>query len=142
MSEFDKYIVQGEADKKAKANAWQTAIGLQDVDGLKTSEYLIKTAVQHIDGDITISQVKDMLDDYYQVRGNREDIEKERTDEADKVSARITEMLLEKTFSFTPDFLLSIIYYYMFKYAVGIKTTLLFSLRGQKIILQAIFRQN
>ena len=108
MSEFDKYIVQGEPDKKAKANAWQTAIGLQDVDGLKTSEYLIKTAVQHIEGDITISQVKDMLDDYYQVRGNREDIEKERTDEADKVSARITEMLLEKTFSFTPDFLLRI----------------------------------
>lgn len=49
-----------------------------------------------------------MLDDYYQVLGNREDIEKERTDEADKVSARITEMLLEKTFSFTPDFLLRI----------------------------------
>ena len=46
MSEFDKYIVQGEPDKKAKANAWQTAIGLQDVDGLKPSEYLIKTAVQ------------------------------------------------------------------------------------------------
>ena len=62
MSEFDKYIVQGEPDKKAKANAWQTAIGLQDVDGLKTSEYLIKTAVQHIEGDITISQVKDMLE--------------------------------------------------------------------------------
>ena len=49
MSEFDKYIVQGEPDKKAKANAWQTAIGLQDVDGLKTSEYLLKTAVQHIE---------------------------------------------------------------------------------------------
>ena len=62
MSEFDKYIVQGEPDKKAKANAWQTAIGLQDVDGLKPSEYLIKTAVQHIEGDITIDQVKDMLD--------------------------------------------------------------------------------
>lgn len=75
---------------------------------MNTSEYLIKTAVQHIQGDITISQVKDMLDDYYQVLGNREDIEKERTDEADKVSARITEMLLEKTFSFTPDFLLRI----------------------------------
>ena len=48
MSEFDKYIVQGEPSKKAKANAWQTAIGLQDVDGLKPSEYLIKAAVQHI----------------------------------------------------------------------------------------------
>ena len=68
MSEFDKYIVQGEPDKRAKANAWQTAIGLQDVDGLKPSEYLIKTAVQHIEGDITIDQVKDMLDTYYEQR--------------------------------------------------------------------------
>ena len=56
MSEFDKYIVQGEPSKKAKASAWQTAIGLQDVDGLKPSEYLIKAAVQHIEGDITIDQ--------------------------------------------------------------------------------------
>ena len=68
MSEFDKYIVQGEPDKRAKANAWQTAIGLQDVDGLKPSEYFIKTAVQHIEGDITIDQVKDMLDTYYEQR--------------------------------------------------------------------------
>ena len=68
MSEFDKYIVQGEPDKRAKANAWQTAIGLQDVDGLKPSEYLIKTAVQHIEGDITIVQVKDMLGTYYEQR--------------------------------------------------------------------------
>ena len=71
MSEFDKYIVQGEPDKRAKANAWQTAIGLQDVDGLKPSEYLIKTAVQHIEGDITIDQVKDMLDTYYETKGTR-----------------------------------------------------------------------
>ena len=68
MSEFDKYIVQGEPDKRAKANAWQTAIGLQDVDGLKPSEYIIKTAVQHIAGDITIDQVKDMLGTYYEQR--------------------------------------------------------------------------
>ncbi len=51
---------------KAKASAWQTAIGLQDVDGLKPSEYLIQTAVKHIEGDITIDQVKDLLDSYYQ----------------------------------------------------------------------------
>ena len=44
MSEFDKYIVQGEPDKKAKANAWQTAIGLQDVDGLNVSDFLIQLA--------------------------------------------------------------------------------------------------
>ena len=108
MSEFDKYIVQGEPDKKAKANSWQTAIGLQDVDGLKPSEYLIKTAVQHIEGDITIDQVKDMLDTYYQTKDVREHLDDERTEEADKVSARITEILSEQSFSFTPDYLLRI----------------------------------
>ena len=108
MSEFDKYIVQGEPDKKAKANAWQTAIGLQDVDGLKPSEYLIKTAVQHIEGDITIDQVKDMLDTYYETKDVREHLDNERTEEADKVSARITEILSEQSFSFTPDYLIRI----------------------------------
>ena len=108
MSEFDKYIVQGEPSKKAKASAWQTAIGLQDVDGLKPSEYLIKAAVQHIEGDITIDQVKDMLDTYYQTKDSREHLDDERTEEADKVSARITEILSEQSFSFTPDYLLRI----------------------------------
>ncbi|WP_300726353.1 Fic family protein [uncultured Bacteroides sp.] len=108
MSEFDKYIVQGEPDKQEKAKAWQTAIGLQDVDGLKPSEYLIKTAMQHIEGDLTIGQVKDMLDSYYQTKGVRENLENERTEEADKVSARITEILSEQSFSFTPDYYLRI----------------------------------
>ena len=108
MSEFDKYIVQGEPGKKAKASAWQTAIGLQDVDGLKPSEYLIKAAVQHIEGDITIDQVKDMLDTYYLTKDSREQLDDERTEEADKVSARITEILSEQSFSFTPDYLLRI----------------------------------
>lgn len=41
MSEFDEYIVHGEPGQKEKADAWQTAIGLQDVDGLKVSDCLI-----------------------------------------------------------------------------------------------------
>ena len=54
MSEFDEYIRQGEPGRKEKAAAWQTAIGLQDVDGLKPSAYLIDAAKKHIEGDITI----------------------------------------------------------------------------------------
>ena len=57
MTEFDKYIRQGEPDQKEKAAAWQVAIGLQDVDGLKPSEYLIQTAQQHIEGEISIDEV-------------------------------------------------------------------------------------
>ena len=47
MSEFDEYIRQGEPGRKEKAAAWQTAIGLQDVDGLKPSTYLIEVAKKH-----------------------------------------------------------------------------------------------
>ena len=108
MTEFDKYIRQGEPDQKEKAAAWQIAIGLQDVDGLKPSEYLIQTAQQHIEGDISIDEVKHLIDTYYQSKSSRGEMEDERTEEADKVSARITELLSEKTFSFTPDYLLYI----------------------------------
>ena len=102
MSSFEEYIRQGEPGRSAKAAAWQTAIGLQDVDGLKPSEYLVQTAKRHIEGDVTIQEVKGLIDTYYKSRAGRLSVEEERTEEADKVSARITEILQEQTFSFTP----------------------------------------
>jgi fido (protein-threonine AMPylation protein) len=102
MSDFDEYIRQGEPGRSAKAAAWQTAIGLQDVDGLKPSAYLVDTAKRHIEGDITIDQVKGLIDTYYKSRQGRLSTEEERTEEADKVSARITGLLQEDTFSFGP----------------------------------------
>ena len=102
MSEFDEYIRQGEPGAKVKAQAWQTAIGLQDVDGLKPSAYLLDTAKRHIEGDITIEQVKGLIDTYYKSKEGRLLSEKERTEEADKVSARITELLEEDTFACSP----------------------------------------
>ena len=98
MTDFDKYIRQGEPDRREKAQVWQTAIGLQDVDGLKPSEYLFRTAGRHIEGDITIDEVKHLIDSYYRTRKNRLETENTRTEEADKVSARITEMLSERSF--------------------------------------------
>lgn len=105
MSEFDEYIRQGEPGRKEKAEAWQTAIGLQDVDGLKPSPYLIDTARKHIEGDITIDDVKERLDSYYKSKAARMEVEGERTEEADKVSARIQEILTGNTFSFRPEYL-------------------------------------
>jgi len=107
MKNFDEYIIQGEPSQKEKAQIWQTAIGLQDVDGLKVSDYLIETARENIEDKITISEVKYRIDNYYKQSENRETIEN-RTDEADKVSANIAEILSEKTFSFSPAELLSI----------------------------------
>ena len=102
MHDFEEYIRQGEPDKKEKGIIWQTAIGLQQVDGLKPSAYLIETANLNIEGDITFDEVKNRIDSYYKAQASKPTATDNRTEEADKVSARIAEMLSEKTFSFTP----------------------------------------
>ena len=101
MNDFEEYIRQSESHKREKGYAWQTAIGLQAVDGLKPSEYLKEKARQHIEGDITIDEVKQLVDSYYKSKVARSSSE-DRTEEADKVSARITEILSENTFTFSP----------------------------------------
>ena len=101
MNDFEEYIRQSEPHKREKGYAWQTAIGLQAVDGLKPSEYLEEKARQHIEGDITIDEVKQLVDSYYKSKVARSSSE-DRTEEADKVSARITEILSENTFTFSP----------------------------------------
>ena len=101
MNDFEEYIRQSEPHKREKGYAWQTAIGLQAVDGLKHSEYLKEKARQHIEGDITIDEVKQLVDSYYKSKVTRSSSE-DRTEEADKVSARITEILSENTFTFSP----------------------------------------
>ena len=98
LDEFEEYIKQGEPEQKEKSIIWKTAIGLQDVDGLKPSKYLIETAKSNIEGDITIEEANEIIESYYKSDDNRKDIEK-RTEEADKVSARIARILSEKTFS-------------------------------------------
>lgn len=42
--ELEEYIKQGEPGQIEKSEAWQTAIGLQAIDGLQTSAYLLDTA--------------------------------------------------------------------------------------------------
>lgn len=107
MSDFDRYIRQGEPAQAEKARIWQTAIGLQDVDGLKPSQYLRETAQRHIEGDITIDDVRSLIDSYYKSKTSREQVE-HGTEEADKVSAAITAILSENSFTFSPEYLISI----------------------------------
>lgn len=106
MENFDEYIRQGEPAKAEKAKAWKTAIGLQQVDGLKPSDYLRATARQNIEGDITIEEVKQRIDSYYQQHPITD--AQNRTEEADKVSAHIAEVLGEQSFTFSPIEYLSI----------------------------------
>jgi fido (protein-threonine AMPylation protein) len=100
MDNFEEYLRQGEPDKAEKAKDWKIAIGLQKVDGLKPSDYLLETAKKNIEGDITIEEVKQRIDSYYKQQPIKND--ENRTEEADKVSARITEILSEKTFTLSP----------------------------------------
>ena len=103
---FKEYIKQTEPDKREKGYAWHTAIGLQAVDGLKPSKYLIDTAIKNIEGDISIDEAQKLLNAYYE-ENPRADIE-DRTEEADKVAVRIAKILSEKAFSFTPNEYISI----------------------------------
>lgn len=96
---FKEYFVQEEPNKCEKGYAWSTAIGLQAVDGLKPSQYLVNTAIQNIEGAISIEEAQKLLDNYY--LENPKPNEEERTEEADKVSLRIAKLLSEKAFSFT-----------------------------------------
>ena len=105
--DFDEYIRQSEPGKQQKGYIWQTAIGLQDVDGLKPSEYLIETAKMNIDGDITLEEATDLIHSYYKSKTARLDVEN-RTEEADKVSARIAQILSEDAFVFSPNQLIAI----------------------------------
>ena len=99
--ELEEYIKQGEPDQIEKSETWQTAIGLQVVDGLKTSAYLLDTAKEHIEGKISIDEAQKRIQSYYEQRTDRTEVEN-NTKEADIVSARIAKLLGEKAFQFSP----------------------------------------
>ncbi|MEG0143918.1 MAG: antitoxin VbhA family protein, partial [Akkermansia sp.] len=65
-NDFDEYLRQSEPHQRERAESWKTAIGLQAVDGLKPSEYLVETAKRHIEGDISMEEVRHLIDSYYQ----------------------------------------------------------------------------
>ena len=103
---FKEYMKESEPDKAGKSYVWSTAIGLQAVDGLKTSEYLLHTAIQNIEGNVTLEEAQHLIDSYYEERPDSQD--SQRTEEADKVSARIAAILSEQAFSFSPNEYISI----------------------------------
>ena len=104
---FKKYLKESEPDKASKGYAWSTAIGLQAVDGLRPSRYLIDTAIQNIEGKITLKEAQNLINSYYEERPVHVSAD-ERTEEADKVSSRIAEILSENAFSFSPNEYISI----------------------------------
>jgi fido (protein-threonine AMPylation protein) len=138
--EFNQYLLQSEPEKRDKALNWMTAIGLQKVDGLRPSAYLLETAQRHIEGNISIDEVRHLLKSYYDTKNNRSN-EDDRTEEADKVSANITKLLNEQTFSFSPTGLSSIherVFDGVFKFAGSFRTCNIskqeWVLRGESVL--------
>ena len=100
--ELSEYLRAKEPGKAELAGLWRAAIGLQKVDGLTPSAYLVETARRNIEGEITIAEAGKIIGEYYKSKAVRAEAAKTRTDEADIVSQRITGILAEPTFSFSP----------------------------------------
>ena len=105
--DFDEYIRQGEPAQREAAYAWSTAIGLQAVDGLTTSEYLNDLARRNIEGELTMDQVDTLLDSYYESKTAREANDDDKN-EADKASRNIKKILSVKTVDFTANGFISL----------------------------------
>lgn len=99
FASFDEYLRQGEPSQKERAENWKTAIGLQAVDGLQPSAYLIDVAKRNIEGEITLDETRKLIDSYYQSKTVRTPKDEDE-EEADKVSANIAKILASKTFAF------------------------------------------
>ena len=95
---FNEYFKDNEPTRKELEYSWYTAIGLQKVDGLKTSDFLNKLAIKNIDGEISFDDVKHLIKDYYEEKHE----EFNENEEADKVSVNIAKLLSEKAFIFSP----------------------------------------
>lgn len=104
---FKEYLKESEPDKVNKGYVWSTAIGLQAVDGLKPSKYLIDTAIKNIEGEITLKEAQNLINSYYEERPQHSTMD-DRTEEADKVSSHIAQILSETAFSFSPNEYISI----------------------------------
>ena len=92
--DFDEYIRQGDPQKRERAEAWRVAIGLQAVDGLRVSDYLLELARKNIEGELTMEEVDNLLDKHYKEKRERKAALKEyetytRVDSVDPVESRM-----------------------------------------------------
>lgn len=145
-SDFEEYLRHVDASKKEKKLAWSTAIGLQQVDGLKPSAYLYETAKRNIEGEVSFEEAKNLIDSYYNHRTSRRDNDESGTEEADKVSSRIAQILSEPSFNFSPSHLIAIhkrLFEGVFKFAGKVRdydiTKKEWVLNGDTVIYGAAF---
>ena len=106
MENYSEYLIQGEPNQRDRVRNWMAAIGLQDVDGLTPSNYMLEAVRRNIEGEITIDEVGKLVDEYYTTQ---EGLKQEaRTLEADKVAVRIAKILSHQTFGLGSNYLVLI----------------------------------
>ena len=90
MALFEEYKNHPDPIVRERVNNWTIAIGLQRVDGLSVSDFLIQVARMEIEGKITMNEVLAMIDEHYaQTNSNRSSYEIVPLDSEE--SKRITE---------------------------------------------------
>ena len=107
IDDLSEYLRAKDPDMREKAYVWKTAIGLQQVDGLKPSEYLVTTAKRNIEGEISLAESRELVTSYHKAKKDAAG-DPSRTMEADLVSQHIAEVLSEQSFTFSPAELVSI----------------------------------
>lgn len=103
-SSINEYIEEVKPSNYIKKSQWEMAIGLQEVDNLKPSKHLESLVNNNITGKMTLLEVEQSLKKYYLEKDSNNDINANEL-ECDFVSARIVELLQEKKFELSVDYL-------------------------------------
>ena len=103
LKQFENYYLSHKPSERERAENWAIAIGLQKVDGLTPSKHLISVAKKHIEGKISSDKAVQLVDRYYETKSGHD--EPEDTKEADRVSARINQIIEEDGFYLSPTYL-------------------------------------
>ena len=96
LKQFENYYLSHKPNERERAENWAIAIGLQKVDGLTPSEHLISVAKKHIEGKISSEKAVRLVDRYYETKSGHDEPEDKK--EADRVSARINQIIEEDGF--------------------------------------------
>lgn len=102
MSNEENYIIEDETTNSSKKQEyWNTGIGLNKVDNLEPSKYLLELSQKNINGELKYYEVEGLLKTYYETQDDN-NINVQREKECDLVSLRIAQLLEDKSFKFSP----------------------------------------
>ncbi len=114
MSDEENYIIENEINNPGKKREyWNAGIGLNMVDNLKPSKYLIDLSKKNINGELKYLEVENLLKTFYETQDSN-NINMQNEKECDFVSLRIAHLLENKSFVFRP-ITLKNIHKYLFK---------------------------